>query len=418
MKSPVSLKFWVMPMGGVDTGRIAGNEIEEFEKAHPGIKIDLSIIPWTQAWKRIILAAKTRQLPDIFQIGNTWTKTLTSINALADLTTEASEERLKNKFHPVSWTTCEDETARRVYALPWGAETRMLFYRKDIFKKLNLSAADISTWELFERTCSALRGHDSGGGLAGVLGVSDIKDQGLVHDVAPWIWSSGGDYLSKDGLSAAFDKEEALRGIKFYFDLMNRDYAPVRERKFPAYPGHDFFITGKYAMCISGAFVAADYIPGFFDSSVKPVSPEIISKFGVTYLPAGPAGCFSFVGGSNLVISNYSTNKHEAWLFMKYLTSNESQISLYRSIGMLPAGIEPFASLFRGDTEQEKVLKQTYGEYGRSYRQIDFWGGVEFIIAEFFGNLIEAVKTRKYDDRYLASEARRSAAQVNYILSL
>ncbi|MFA5339637.1 MAG: extracellular solute-binding protein [Candidatus Omnitrophota bacterium] len=418
MKNPVSLKFWVMPIGGVDTGPMMDKEIEEFERTHPGIKIDLSIIPWTQAWKRIIFAAKTKQLPDIFQIGNTWTKTLASVGSLANLTSEASEERLKNKFHPVSWATCEDETTRLIHALPWGAETRMLFYRKDIFKKFNLSAGDISTWELFEKTCSVLKGYDHGNGPIGVLGVSDIKDQGLVHDTVPWIWSSGGDYLSKDGLAAAFDKEEALRGIKFYFDLMNRDYAPVRERKVPAYPGHDFFITGKYAMCIAGAFVAADYIPGFFGTPSNRASPEIIDKFGVAFLPSGPAGRFSFAGGSNLAISNYSANKHEAWLFMKFLTSNESQVNLYKSIGTLPAGIEPFSEIFRGETDQEKVLKQTYSEYGRSYRQIDFWGGVEFIITEFFGNIIDAIKTRKYNEKYLASEARKYAAQVNYILSL
>ena len=407
-----------MPIGGVDTGRIMEKEIGEFEKANPGIQIDLSIIPWTQAWKRIIIAAKTRQLPDIFQIGNTWTKTLTSISSLADLTKEASEEKLKNKFHPVSWATCEDEATRRIYALPWGAETRMLFYRKDVFKKHNLSAADISTWELFEKTCATLKGHDHGGGPLGVLGVSDIKDQGLVHDAAPWIWSSGGDYLSRDGLSAAFDNKEALRGIKFYFDLMNRDYAPIRERKFPAYPGYDFFITGKYAMCIAGAFVAADYIPGFFGAPLNNMSPDIINKFGVTYIPAGPGGRFSFAGGSNLAISNYSAHKDEAWSFVKFLSSNESQVNLYRSIGTLPAGIEPFAALFHGETEQEKVLKQTYSEYGRSYRQIDFWGGVEFIITEFFGNLIDAIKTGKYNEKYLAAQASGYAAQVNYILSL
>lgn len=418
MKNPIPLKFWLMPIGGVDTGRIMGEEIEKFERTHPGIKIDLSIIPWTQAWKRIINAAKTKQLPDVFLIGNTWTKTLASIGALADLSGEAAEERLKNKFHPVSWSTCEDEATRKIHALPWGAETRMLFYRKDIFGRFRLSAEDLSTWELFERTCGVLKGHAYEAGLMGVLGVSDIKDQGLVHDVASWIWSAGGDYLSEDGLTAAFDREGALRGIKFYFDLMDRDSAPIRDRRVPAYAGHDFFVTGKYAMCIAGAFVAADYLPGFFGASLNHVSPEIAEKFGAAYLPAGPAGRFSFVGGNNLAISGYSPHKHESWLFMKFLTSEESQINMYKSIGTLPAGIEPFSKLFYGDTEQERVLKQTYGDYGRSYRQIDFWGGVESIISELFGNLIDAIKTRKYNEGYLIAEAKRYAAQVNYILSL
>jgi multiple sugar transport system substrate-binding protein len=71
MQRSAYLKFWIMPVGGNDTSQIIGREIEEFEKLHPGIKVDLSVIPWTQAWKDIITAAKRRQLPDIFQIGNT-----------------------------------------------------------------------------------------------------------------------------------------------------------------------------------------------------------------------------------------------------------------------------------------------------------------------------------------------------------
>ncbi|MDD4879149.1 MAG: extracellular solute-binding protein [Candidatus Omnitrophica bacterium] len=417
MNNPVLVKFWII-VGGINTGQIIGKEIEEFEKTHPGIRIDLSTIPWTQAWKRIITAAKTKQLPDIFQIGNTWTKTLSSIGSLADLTEEAGEDRMKNKFHPASWVTCEAEETRRVYALPWGAETRMLFYRKDIFSRLNLSAKDISTWELFEKTCAILKGHEHGSEQVAALGVSDIKDQGLVHDVVPWIWSSGGDYLSKDGLTAAFGKDEALNGIRFYFDLMNRDYAPIRDRKVPSFGGHGFFVTGKYAMCIAGASVVAGYLPDFFGTSSDSASPEIREKFGVTYVPAGPAGRFSFLGGNNLAISSRSTHKDEAWQFMRFLTSNESQINLYKAMGTMPAGIEPFTILFCENAEREEVLKNTYSEYGRSYRQIDFWGGVEFIMTEFFGNLIDAVKTRKYNEKYLATEAKRYAAQVDYILSL
>ncbi|MFA5093864.1 MAG: extracellular solute-binding protein [Candidatus Omnitrophota bacterium] len=418
MQKATYLKFWIMPVGGNDTSQIIGREIEEFEKSHPGIKVDLSVVPWTQAWKDIITAAKRRQLPDIFQIGNTWTKTLTSISSLADLTERVSEDKMKSKFHPVAWSTCEDEATGNVFAVPWGAEARMLFYRKDIFKKAKLSIEDVSTWDQFYNTCKTINGCDGGNGPIGALGIPDIKDQGLVHDVAPWVWSGGGDYLTKDGLYAAFNKPEAVKGIKLYFDLMEKDYAPIRDRKVPGYAVYDFFVSGKYGMCIAGAFVAAGYLPGFFGTSLSCRSQEMMDKFGVAALPAGPGGRFSFLGGSDLAISNHSMNKHEAWQFIKFLTSNDTQIRLYKNIGALPSGIEPFASLFCQGTEQEKILKQTYSDYGRSYRQIDFWGGVEFIISELFGSLIDSIKSRKYDERLLSAEIAKYAGQVDYILSL
>lgn len=415
MQKSSCLKFWITPVSGAETNKIIGREIKEFEKIYPEIKIDLFIIPWTQAWKRIMSAAKAKQLPDIFEIGNTWTKTFTAINALADITERVKEEKLEDKFYPSAWSTCEIENSGKIYALPWSIDARLLFYRKDIFKKVGVSPKDLDDWGSFEGACLALSGFR---GAIGALGVSDIKDSGMVHNVAPWVWSSGGDFLSQDGTKAAFQNEESLRGIKFYFDLIQKGYAPILDRKIPLYPTHDFFISGKYAMCIDGSSAAASFLPKFFEVHGSRTSAEIKKKFGVTFIPSGPAGAFTFLGGSNLAISNYSLHSQEAWQFLRFLTSKESQIWRYKATGMLPAGIESFAELFHENTEEQQVLTKTYQALGRSYKQIDLWGSVEVIIGELFGRVIDSLKTRIYDENLLDKETNRSAEKVNYILSL
>jgi len=415
MEKTVSLKFLMEPMAGYLTSENMAKEIADFEDLHPNIKVELSLVPWAQGWKKIVSAAKARQLPDIVQIGNTWTKTLTAINALADISEEVSIERLKTKFYTAAWETCELQGLNKVYALPWSADDRMLFYRKDIFKKMGLTPRNLDTWQSFEEACKVLSGYKEG---VAPMGVGDLKDAGLVHDAAPWVWSAGGDFLTEDGVKAAFQEEKSLKGIKFYFDLMQKGYAPITDRKVPGFPLNEFFKGEKYSMAIVSCAAATNFMPGFFGKPTSDKNLEIFDKFGVTFLPMGQGGRFTFLGGTNLAISNHSPYKREAWEFLKFLVSKEFQIRHYKTSGILPTGIEALNALFNEGTENEKVIIETYKSYGRSYKQVDLWGSIEFILAEYFGNIIDAVKNRTYNDELLIREANRYAEQVNYILLL
>lgn len=418
MAQKVSLKLWVMPNGGYDTTQIMENEIENFERSHPNIKIEFSVIPWSQAWEKIMAAGKAKQLPDVFQIGNTWTKTLAAIDALEDITDRVHEVRLKDKFNPACWATCEIKDSYKVYALPWFVDVRMFFFRKDFFEKAGLDPNGLDNWESFKEICRALKGFNAGEGPIDALGVCDLKDQGLVHDVAPWIWASGGDFLTADGNEAMFHKEEALRGIKFYFDLMQEGYAPISDRRVPGVPYEDFFIFGKYGMFISNTFVIKAYLAGFFGEPTSSRNPEIVKKFGVALLPSGPHGRFTFFGGSNLAISNYSSHQTEAWQLLKFLTSDEFQVHQYKELGALPSVTEVFNSLFNHGTEQEKVLVESYRKHGRSYLQVEFWASIEFILVELFGKIIDSLKAGTYNEGFLRDEVSRAAEEINYILSL
>jgi len=111
------LKVWIMPNAGYETASIMEKEIEAFEDNHPHIKIDITCVSWTNAWSRIIWALKYKQLPDVFQIGNTWTQTLAALHALYDLTEKARELNLKREFLPAAWMSCESKLTGKVRKL-------------------------------------------------------------------------------------------------------------------------------------------------------------------------------------------------------------------------------------------------------------------------------------------------------------
>jgi multiple sugar transport system substrate-binding protein len=414
------LKLWITPFGGLDTNNLIQKEISVFEKDNPSIKVDLLIMPWSQAWDMIVSALKSKQLPDVFEIGNTWTKTLTAINALADITKSAESENLKQRFHPAVWATCTVENLNTDYtfALPWSADARMLFYRKDYFKKIGLSAKDISTWGSFRHTCEIISKRKNGAKFIGALGVGDNKDQGLVHDVAPWIWNGGGDILAEDGKNANFNSNESMRGVDFYFNLINDGYAPIFGRKVPIYPAYNFFVLHEYAMCITSSFTASAFLRGFFDKQESESVNKMKRNFGVSFLPAGPRGRHSFLGGTNLAISATTPHREEAWKLLKILTSEEFQIRQNVLIGTLHSALGAFNELYDVSTEERKVLTETYRNLGRSYKQVDHWASIELIVAGLFGKYIDTIKTKRFNLAFAKREADKFAKQVDYIISL
>ena len=416
----INLKLWITPFGGLDTNNLIQKEISAFEKDNPGIKVDLLIMPWSQAWDMIVSALKSKQLPDVFEIGNTWTKTLTAINALADITRSAEKENLEQRFHPAVWATCKIENLKAdyIFALPWSADARMLFYRKDYFRKIGLSAKDISTWSSFRHTCAKISKNKERTRPVAPLGVGDVKDQGLVHDVAPWIWNGGGDILTEDGKKAHFNSRESMRGIDFYFSLINNGSAPISGRKVPIYPAYNFFVLHEYAMCITSSFTASAFLRGFFDKQESEAARNMKKTFGVTFLPAGPKGRSSFLGGSNLAISASTPNRQEAWKLLRLLTSEEFQKRQNKSIGTLPSALGAFNELYDSSTEERKILAETYRNLGRSYKQVDHWASIELIVAGLFGKYVESIKAGRFGLDFAKAEADKFAKQVDYILSL
>lgn len=418
-KEKATLKIWVMNNRGYDTPQITQTEIKDFLNAHPNLDVEISVFSWSQAWQRIISAIKSKETPDIFQTGTGWTVTLSTLNALMDITDRVKKAKIKEKFFPASWSSCEPKSLKGVYAIPWFVDVRVLYYRKDILKKKGLSELCLSTWESFEKTCGQINGVESEGKQITALRVPVLKDQGLVHGVAPWIWSSGGDFLSPDGKQATFHKREAFEGMRFYFNLIQKGYAPITGRPYTSgMLADEFFMNKSYGLFFEGSWVTSVYLPGFFDTSSDAEKSEAAEKFGIALLPSGPAGRSTFCGGSNLAISNFSNHPDEAWELIKFFSSAESQLRYCKTIGMLPSVVEALDLLLKKDNPQSRVLKDSCQKFGRDYPQVPLWASIEMIIVEELFNVLQLIKSKQYTEARLAEGLNKAAERVNYLLSL
>src|SRR4030067_1646295 len=126
-----TIKFWAMGSEAEFVIKL----ISEFEKQNPDIKVLVQQMPWTAAQEKLITAVASDNTPDLCQLGNTWIPqfaALNSITPLDELIGKSSSIKKENYFEGIWETNVIDN---KVYGIPWYTDTRLMFYRKDVFEK-------------------------------------------------------------------------------------------------------------------------------------------------------------------------------------------------------------------------------------------------------------------------------------------
>src|SRR3970040_1535574 len=142
----VTIKFWAMGSEAEFVTKL----VPEFEKRNPGIKVDVQQIPWTAAQEKLITAFASDNTPDICQLGNTWVPQFASLNAiikLDDFIGNSMNIKKENYFEGI-WETNVIDSA--IYGIPWYIDTRLMFYRTDVFKRAGYDQPPKSWNELYD----------------------------------------------------------------------------------------------------------------------------------------------------------------------------------------------------------------------------------------------------------------------------
>jgi multiple sugar transport system substrate-binding protein len=383
---PVTLKMWIMPNGPDPLGAIQ-EEIEAFEKTHPNIHIEVEVLDWGAAWPKITTAATSGEGPDISQLGTTWVAAIAAMGALRPFTAEeiAAMGGAEN-FVEASWQTCNPVGSGFTVAIPWFVDTRAIIYREDVLEKVGLDPGEaFATWDSFDAALARIKEADLG---IAPIGFPGKNDWNVLHNFAPWVWGAGGEMLNPGNTAAVFNSPEAIAGFKFYASLFTKGYTQPDVLELNSAQVDGRFSSGEVAMVISGPWmVKGSRTPtdqgGWSES-------EAAQFLAVHEIPAGPAGRYTFVGGSNLTVWNASQHQKEAVEFVKFLVSRESQIRYNLNIGMLPAVKAALADPAFKDDPDYGVFVQAV-ENGKSYPAIAAWGPLESAMVKNLGALWDDV---------------------------
>jgi multiple sugar transport system substrate-binding protein len=414
-----TVTMWVMP-NSVEPINDLAYILEDFHRDNPDIKVEITSLDWGSAWQRITIATMSGEGPDILQLGTTWVGAITGMGALTDLTKRVDELGGASHFLPSSWRYSGIDGTDVVTSIPWFVDARAMYYRTDVFNRLGLTKNDLDTWESFEKTLEKIKESNLviDGKKVNPLGITGKNDWNVVHNIAPWIWMTGGDFLDKDNEKSALYSREVADGLSFLVNLVVKGYVPQTTLEQNTAQVENGFNNGEYAIIFTGSNqLRALTTP---EEQGGAANTYVARRFDIAPYPEGKNGRVTFVGGSNLAIFRSSKKKDEAWEVIKYFVSKKAQVEYSKRTGFMPSVMEAFDDPYFTQDSRRAVYREAV-KYGRAYPCIPEWAQIEQPLNRRFGIMWEHVLNNKnsfsYDMIY-EDVLKKAAEEVDRVLSM
>ena len=314
-KKPIVIRFW-HAYNPVEAEKVA-KLVEEFMKENPDIKVEMEAIPYGALHDKLITAMAAGTAPDVVRMDIIWVPEFASIGALLELDEFIERDNIDlNNFFPGPLETCKWNG--HYYGLPLDTNTRVLFYRKDLFAEAGIDHPPRTWQELLEFAKKLTKDKDGDG---------KIDQYGLAIGGAwpwhffPFLWQNGGDFLDEDMKKCIINSTEGVEALQFLVDLIHK--YKVAEYGTDVWRG---FALGRYAMMIMGPWG---------NPLVASVDKEVAEeKTGVALLFKGKYAA-SIVGGEDVVIFRQTKHPEAAWKFVKFLISERFQLEMFE-VGQIP----------------------------------------------------------------------------------
>lgn len=313
------IKFWAM---GAEAEYVA-KLVPEFEKQNPGIKIKVQQIPWTAAQEKLITAFASDNTPDACQLGNTWVPQFAYLNGIVSLDKFISNSSIikkENYFNGIWDTNVIDSS---VYGIPWYVDTRILFYRSDIFKRAGYDTPPKTWAELYDLSKK-------------IKSLFPNKDKYAIYlptnEWAPFVifgLQAGANILKDNNSRGNFSSEEFKTAFEFLIRFHKEKLAPLGISQVTNV--YQAFSDEYFSMYISG--------PWNINEFKKWMINDLADKWKTAPLPSKDNNYpgVSLAGGASLVIFKNSKHKNETWKFIEYLSKSSTQIKFFNLVNNLPA---------------------------------------------------------------------------------
>lgn len=336
--------FWAMGR----EAEVVEQFLPEFERSHPGIRVDLQQIPWTAAHEKLLTAFAGDTLPDVCQLGNTWIPEFALLDTLTPLQAHADASKVVEPadYFPGIWDT--NLIDGKLVGIPWYVDTRLLYYRKDILRDSGVRLP-IRTWDEWRTAMAKIKAHVGADRYALLMPLNEFEQQlslGL----------QTGDPLLRDHDNRGnFQSPGFRKALAFYAETFDRGWAPKLSETQISNVWDEFF-NGYYAFYFSGPWNIREF---------RARAPEKLkNQWGTMALPGPDGPGAGIAGGTSLVIFRGSRHKDAAWQLIEFLSRPDIQQRFHAAIGDLPPRRstwqspqlegDPLARAFRDQLERVK----------------------------------------------------------------
>lgn len=262
----------------------------------------------------------------------------------------------------------------RLYGLPIQESSAGFYYNKNIFRAAGIDVSGVTAenpWTLsqFKEVCAKLKAH----GVTPVdMRIDATKDETAPYLLYPFIYATGGNFVSADGYTAKgyYNSEATAQGFQFIKDLITEGYTSY------AIGATDFF-TGKVGMYLSSGWTIPD-----LDNKYRDNFPSR-DDWGLLPYPKGVNAASATGSWSYAITNNHHTDKTAILELLKWMTSVESSKAIIDATGMIPARRDVETNYAVGSPEytllkqlelsgRERPVTVAYPTFSTTFNQVIF----------------------------------------------
>lgn len=327
----------------------ANRLVEAYNAAHEN-QIRLEIIPNDDMEGRVGAAATNDDLPDLLAGDVVRLPYWVDNGLFTDLTDHIEGLDYYDDIatgHIDAGTTVSGTR----HTVPFVTDISVMVWNKDLYREAGLDPEQGPT------TLEEYKGH--------ALAISELDDPNiagtyfggncggcLVFTWFPMIWASGEEVLSADGTESLLDSEAAIAVYDAFAELNEAGALGAGSAEETGATWVAPFQEGNIGVMPYPNTVVASALDAGIDVGVGPIS-------GID------GGESTFLGGDAMGISKDSANVEQAWHFLQWMLSEETQLEVVAQAGDVPARISLLDNEYTAADPLALIMNATV-EHGRT----------------------------------------------------
>ena len=364
-----------------------------FEKENPDVRVSLVPLPWKGMSDKLYTSLSIGKPGDVVNVNSSWFTSFAARGFFRNLD-EHINELNKDDFFKGNWKGgCYKDS---LYGVPYRTDSFVLFYNKDMFRKVGLSPEKPpKTWK--ELLSYAKRLTIPEEGEYGFVIIGSIPTS-VLYFTSVYIWQNEGAILNEDRTKAVINQKPAVEAVRFWAELFNKHHVV---------PKNTLAMTEEAARRLfMGEKVAMFEMSPLYLQVLEKQAPYLLKQelVDTALLPRGKQQATT-ISQWNITIPKRAKNPEEAWRFIKFFTRTDIMAKFAR---VLPTR-ESAAKYPRFQTKLIKPAMEMLN-YGHLLPEVPEWTKMQQRIYEELQNVLLKNKS--------AQQAMDDAArEINRILA-
>jgi ABC-type glycerol-3-phosphate transport system substrate-binding protein len=315
----VTLKFWDNQQTESGLSQYQREAVKRFEAENPGIKVEVTTIPYPEFQQRLLTAVQGGNAPDVSTLDQIWIAAFAKAGAIMPLDEQARVAGIKaDTFFKGAWDSANYDG--KLWGIPFNVDVwSFSFYNNALMKAVGLDPASMVSFDGLKAAAAKLT--DTSKGRYGV-GLFAHKGEDTVVVLDSFIFSNGGKVLDENG-KCALTSDAAVGALSYLQSLV--PYAPKGILNASSGDMRELFLNGSLAI---------EFWPALEQPTLQ--KSKLDWDFVVGHAPEGkkPIGTY---GGWNLAVYQSSQHKEAAWKFIQFLTREDVNGAV---VDLIPANVK------------------------------------------------------------------------------